>query len=741
MISSKRGTSFILPDLSKRRRHGSTMRRSKARAVFPILYLIAVLAIHSTKRTSWIVSASSSHDLPVKPDTDSRDKKKKTTPSASESEMKKHRWWAPWDRQQHNKSISHHGEVVAVEVGKTTDLTSRSGNHSMKEQRNRWWWGRRQSSEHVVEEQPSLSNITDDRNNQLQSTGPVECPHYNLTASSGGSIWRRRKRKANQRGGGNMEMAYRMSVLSTLAYWEFHKDEWPQNCTGFHLISHKSGKPIRLIRKMDMDTMMKLNKCRASRGLGRIKTGLQNLLHEDLEFKIPMRPDRSKTESDSNTREAQIQSCRDRHLQEHAAKDAVEFQYFLYNWFEPTKLGNFHDTDLLISTMHGGETIIISFAGTASPPDTVTIVQTFEPANHSKLFHGGGGGRGGSKKWKFSRTSDASNTTTSVRGALHRGFLNAYSRVERGSVLRLCQNCTDYPVLQKLNQNYGHCTRNSFVGRNELDTVDQETDSESTNITSNQKDDSALVTPIRKRGGCRVKDTNLMKVLQEIVIDALDNGRTVHVNGHSLGGALANLLALDIVVNFPDTPISRLHLWTFGAPQIADDDFLESVMETAPRLVKFLDTTNGANFHRFVTLSDNCEADLVANVAAQTLTPMVQNVHGKAARRLGGIRNQVVHLGDPYYLLTPDQHGDQGETPAQGTEISEVLRNSSTSPTKPAGTSSSTKTSVDAHKTLNYIRGVSRQSSLHPLSTDLPMTLREWLGEIGHESELEPTTI
>ena len=63
----------------------------------------------------------------------------------------------------------------------------------------------------------------------------------------------------------------------------------------------------------------------------------------------------------------------------------------------------FHDTDILIATSNNGKEIIIAFGGTASAGDLSTNLQTFESANHSSFFQGGG-----------------------IEGSLHRGFLNAY---------------------------------------------------------------------------------------------------------------------------------------------------------------------------------------------------------------------------------------------------------------------------------------------------------------------------
>lgn len=66
----------------------------------------------------------------------------------------------------------------------------------------------------------------------------------------------------------------------------------------------------------------------------------------------------------------------------------------------------------MFSFRHDDErTLVVAFAGTASTVDAFTNVQTFEPADHSHFFDGG-------------------RKNQTVQGSLHRGFLNAYSRVK-----------------------------------------------------------------------------------------------------------------------------------------------------------------------------------------------------------------------------------------------------------------------------------------------------------------------
>jgi hypothetical protein len=169
---------------------------------------------------------------------------------------------------------------------------------------------------------------------------------------------------------------------------------------------------------------------------------------------------------------------------------------------------------------------------------------------------------------------------------------------------------------------------------------------------------------------------------------------------------------LDIVINYPKVPVKRLHLWSFGAPQVADDVFLQSAMEAAPRLRSFVERNGNGRFHRFVTLSDDCQVDFVSTVAERALPFHThQNLRGKATRKMGGVRGHVVHFADPYFLLTPDQFFSVNATARK-------LEGKAT-----------TRSTIEAHSTVNYLLGISRESREHPLLTDLPLDLKEWIGE------------
>ena len=184
-------------------------------------------------------------------------------------------------------------------------------------------------------------------------------------------------------------------------------------------------------------------------------------------------------------------------------------------------------------------------------------------------------------------------------------------------------------------------------------------------------------------------------------------------------------MALDIVINHPDVSVRKLHLWTFGAPQVADEIFLKSALRVSPRLLYFVNSSHRQHgrYHRYVTVSDRCQIDLVATITASALP-----VHrpktwlGSLARRMGGLRGAIVHLAEPHVLLTPEQAAAMDSVDINASTTMQSSMNTST-------TATTTRSSISAHATFNYLRGISRESRQHPLSTDLPFDLRQWMGE------------
>ncbi|KAI2506641.1 hypothetical protein MHU86_7742 [Fragilaria crotonensis] len=503
--------------------------------------------------------------------------------------------------------------------------------------------------------------------------------------------------------------AYCMAVMATMAYGEFHKQSpLLHTIAGFSLLRpHRSKIGIQLYL------------CRIGRWINLVRNWIRDERSRILSwrgFRLPV----FRNAADKRHGERTVPSCRD--IPSKLSTDdreAYTFHYWLYNWFEPTSVPgvNYHDTDLLVSTSRNNKILVLAFAGTQSAADHVTNVQTFEPAAHSGFFHGGG--------------------NITMQGSLHRGFLNAFARVERGSVLRLCQNCSlskESDPMHTLDQRYGNCTREGKTEpeRSRRQHLKTNVDIQSGHTLVNASAEVASLERIhrtqdssglesknskvarRKSGSCHARDEKLTTILRELVTKSLQSGYTVHVSGHSQGGSLATLLALDIVVNFPDVPVSSFHLWTYGAPQVADDLFLRSAIAAAPRLRQFLQEHGKRRFHRFVTLSDDCKVDFVSTVTERALPAHKRNLRGKAARTLGGVRGSVVHLAKAHYLFTPYQYNA-----SNGGRTNGAVPNKTT-----------TSSTFAAHSTINYLQGISRESRDHPLSTDLPLNLKEWFGEV-----------
>lgn len=386
--------------------------------------------------------------------------------------------------------------------------------------------------------------------------------------------------------------AYQMAVLSYFAYFEFHKGpELPQHCRGFQLEQDSTS----TTRDRIADALLQSNIATSD------LIGTQNI---------------------SITR---------RSNGNHPKR--YSFQFSLYNWKE-SGVGKvrFHDTDILLSTFNKGKELIIAFGGTASAGDLSTNLQTFESANHSSFFQGDG-----------------------IEGSLHRGFLNAYSRVDEGYILPL-GNSSDYSMslLKDIHKLFSECEQMAKKKRSDNSTAAQLSGSLLTNSDvytrmnerRNVKRNSTSNDKVKekRRRGCHLKRMKLSDILRQIVISALQKGLTVHAAGHSLGGALATLLAGDVIVNHPSVSVNKLHVWVYGSPQIADDTFLHSAMNAAPRLKKFL--RGNGRFNRFVTLSNRCKVDAIVDVTKVALSER---------KKLGGVHGSVVHFAEPRYLLTDAQ--------------------------------------------------------------------------------------
>ncbi len=74
-------------------------------------------------------------------------------------------------------------------------------------------------------------------------------------------------------------------------------------------------------------------------------------------------------------------------------------------------------------------------------------------------------------------------------------------------------------------------------------------------------------------------------------VQNLDPAKPLVIAGHSLGGAMANLAAIDLAIHRPELK-SNLHLYTYGTPRVGDRTFVETHSRMVP------------NHYRVINLAD-----------------------------------------------------------------------------------------------------------------------------------------
>lgn len=88
--------------------------------------------------------------------------------------------------------------------------------------------------------------------------------------------------------------------------------------------------------------------------------------------------------------------------------------------------------------------------------------------------------------------------------------------------------------------------------------------------------------PTKNAGYTHKGFTDIYYLLRQQVMELLsevDPSHTLYITGHSLGGALATLAALDIATN---TPFHGPIVYTFGAPRVGDPSFVRAYNYTVP---------------------------------------------------------------------------------------------------------------------------------------------------------------
>jgi hypothetical protein len=322
-------------------------------------------------------------------------------------------------------------------------------------------------------------------------------------------------------------------------------------------------------------------------------------------------------------------------------------KWFFGNWKEGAI---WHETDVLL--VESKTTAMIVFRGSNGPADLITNSQTLEDAQHSDLFG------------------------KDMKGTIHRGMLNAYYRVDNGLIIPSVDivgmgNSSD-KLAQRTLRPYSHsfgghmdalynnCSnaihRNSRQ-KNDDAVMNRSGDSQLAHNSGNHTQRNGYKGDKAGRGvGCKAKNISLQRVLKSAGLAALQSGRRLVVSGHSLGGALSALYALDMIVNEADTIrrmeqeqlrksenvfdmvvgsvyritsatyealtgakklaedslFKRIHVYTFGEPEFADELFWSSMKAKSPEAASFLEH----QYHRFVSLSaaPACEPDIVTGL-------------------------------------------------------------------------------------------------------------------------------
>lgn len=88
--------------------------------------------------------------------------------------------------------------------------------------------------------------------------------------------------------------------------------------------------------------------------------------------------------------------------------------------------------------------------------------------------------------------------------------------------------------------------------------------------------------PAKNAGQTHKGFSDIYYTLRQQVMELLsqcDSEKPLYITGHSLGGALATLAALDIAAN---TPFRKIIVYTFGAPRVGDPAFVRAYNYTVP---------------------------------------------------------------------------------------------------------------------------------------------------------------
>ena len=164
------------------------------------------------------------------------------------------------------------------------------------------------------------------------------------------------------------------------------------------------------------------------------------------------------------------------------SKESFKLRWFLSNWHE----NGWHDTEVLLAETR--ETAVIAFRGTESRADMITNSQAYESVRHSRYFNG------------------------IDHGAVHRGFLNAYTRVDSGDITALnSQRAGSDTFGDAIPTTYNDCMK------------------------ARHRNTDTTITGPQAAFTCAVRGIRLAGLLVDSAFSALHKGKNLVITGHSLG--------------------------------------------------------------------------------------------------------------------------------------------------------------------------------------------------------------
>ena len=227
---------------------------------------------------------------------------------------------------------------------------------------------------------------------------------------------------------------------------------------------------------------------------------------------------------------------------------------------------------------------------------------------------------------------------------------------------------------------------------------------------------------------CSLKKTKLSDILVNAVFQALKTGKNVILTGHSLGAALAHLLALDLLINKNmrhnsslkiskkrnqrlanknSKLLKKLFLFSFGEPEFADEIFMHSVYNQSSEVLDFLKK----RYVKLVSLtkSPSCKKDIVTRI-----TSKIENYVGafsgrkKIGNNIDKYHLNVINSTESYkslFSIIKNKSSVKNKKSKTSVTIGGIVND-----TTVYVCSGSANSSLEAHGIQHYLRGISYDS-------------------------------